>query len=247
MFRFSVISARIQQDRRPEAVAIDFVVGKNFVVTVHEGEVEYFTDFRSRERGETVLGNLDAESFLATLLDLHIVSYFKAVEEIARRVDEFDDRVLETDIETRDFLNEMVRLRRDVSKLRSWLVPHRDVFYSLSRADFTQIAESDSREDYQRLNEHFQYAIDAIEHQHEAVLSVFELYATKSTQMTNTFIQRLTFLTLITGSVAVVAGTLGMNYKSDIFEAENGFWLTVAGMALLAILLTLFARYRRWI
>jgi Mg2+ and Co2+ transporter CorA len=79
------------------------------------------------------------------------------------------------------------------------------------------------------------------------VLSVFELYATKSSQLTNLFVQRLTFLTLITGSVAVIAGVLGMNFKADIFDAENGFWVTVCGIAIVAIGLTVYARFKRWI
>jgi Mg2+ and Co2+ transporter CorA len=141
----------------------------------------------------------------------------------------------------------MVGLRRDVSRLRRWLVPHREIFYALSRADFHQIAESDSAEQYKMLNQHFESAVDAVENSRDTVLSVFELYATKSAQLTNTFVQRLTFLTLLTGSLAVIAGILGMNFKADIFEHENGFWFTVSGLVVVAIALTIFARFRRWI
>ncbi len=97
------------------------------------------------------------------------------------------------------------------------------------------------------LNQHFESAVEAIEHSRETVLSVFDLYATKSSQLTNIFIQRLTFLTLITGTISVTAGIMGMNYKVDFFEAQNGFWITVLAMAAMAVGLTFFARYKRWI
>ena len=97
------------------------------------------------------------------------------------------------------------------------------------------------------LNQHFESAVDAVENSRDTVLSVFELYATKSAQMTNTFVQRLTFLTLLTGSLAVIAGILGMNFKADIFDMENGFWFTVAGLVIVAIGLTAYARFKRWI
>ena len=246
-FRFCVDSVVTRKDEPPERLMVDYIVGKNFVVTIHEGEVEYFEEFRNREKGETPLGELDAEGFLATLLDLNIVSFFHAVDEIERRVDQVDELVLKRDLETDRFLKDMVGLRRDVSKLRRWLVPHREIFYSLSRVDFHQIAESESAEQYKMLNQHFESAVDAVENSRDTVLSVFELYATKSAQMTNTFVQRLTFLTLLTGSLAVIAGILGMNFKSDIFEHENGFWFTVIGLVVVAIGLTIFARFRRWI
>lgn len=246
-FRFCVNSVISKKKQPPERLMIDYVVGRNFVVTVHDGEVEYFTEFRQREKGETPIGEMDAEGFLATLLDLNIVSYFRALEQIERRVDFIDELVLKEDLDTDQFLTEMVKLRRDVSRLRRWLMPHRDVFYSLSRADFHQIAESDSLEQYKILNQHFESAVEAVEHSRETVLSVFELYATKSAQMTNIFVQRLTFLTLITGSIAVIAGVLGMNFKANIFEAENGFWVTVGGLVVVGVGLTVFARFRRWI
>jgi len=246
-FRFCVNAVVTKKDASPERMMIDYIVGKNFVVSVHEGEVEYFDEFRKREKGETPIGELDAESFLATLLDLNIVSYFRAVEELERRVDRMDERILRKELETEDFLSEMVKLRRDASRLRRWLTPHRDIFYSLSRADFHQIAESDSGDQYKMLNQHFESAIDAVENSRETVLSVFDLYATKSSQMTNTFVQRLTFLTLLTGSLAVIAGVLGMNFKSDVFEAQNGFLVTVGALLLVAVALTAFARFKRWI
>lgn len=246
-FRFCVDSVVTEKDASPERLMVDYIVGKNFVVTVHEGEVEYFEEFRNREKGETPIGELDAEIFLATLLDLNIVSYFHAIDEIERRVDHADELILRRDLEPDQFLKDMVGLRRDVSRLRRWLTPHREIFYSLSRADFHQIAESDSAEQYKMLNQHFESAVDAVENAREAVLSVFDLYATKSAQMTNTFVQRLTFLTLLMGSLAVIAGILGMNFKADVFELENGFWFTVAGLIVVALSLTGFARFRRWI
>lgn len=246
-FRFSVASVVTKENAPPERLLIDYVVGKNFVLTVHDGEVEYFKEFRDREKGETPIGELDAESFLATLLDLNIVSYFRAIEEIESRVDDMDERILGKELETGQFLKEMVKLRRDVSRLRRWLLPQRDVFYALTRADFHQIVESDSAEQYKLLSQHFEGVVEAVENARETVLSVFELYATKSAQLTNIFVQRLTFLTLITGTIAVIAGILGMNFKTDVFEIHNGFWITVVGLGIVSVVLTIFARFKRWI
>jgi Mg2+ and Co2+ transporter CorA len=63
----------------------------------------------------------------------------------------------------------------------------------------------------------------------------------------NIFIQRLTFLTLVMGSLSVIAGILGMNYKVDFFESQYGFWITISGMVLIALGLTIYARFKGWI
>lgn len=247
-FRFSIHTiAAPQSGGSPERLPVDYIVGRNFVVTIHDGEVEEFTEFRKREKGETQLGELNSESFVATLVDFHIVSYFRALDEIERRVDQLDANVLKKDLKTEDFLAEMVRLRADVSKLRRWLMPHRDVIYSFLRADFQKISESNSLEQFKLLSGHFENAVDAVESSRETVISVFDLYATKSAQLMNIFIQRLTFLTLVTGTLSVVAGILGMNYKVGFFDSEYGFWITIGGMLLIALALSIYARFRRWI
>jgi magnesium/cobalt transport protein CorA len=247
-YRFFIVSVRTFENGRIERVPIDFVVGKNFVITIHEGEVEYFKEFSGLEEGENHIGELDAESFVAALLDLHIVSYFYALEKIEEKVDKLDARVLQTEIETNEFLAETVELRKSVSNLRRWFLPHRDVFYALSRPDFQQIAESDSAEHFKMLNQHFENAVDAIESSRDTVLSLFDLYATKSAQLMNIFIQRLTFLTLIMGSLSVIAGILGMNYEVDyIFKNRYGFWITIIGMILIAVGLAILAKIKRWI
>ncbi len=246
-FRFFIVSVNTIDDKKIEQVPIDFLVGENFVVSIHDGEVDYFKEFHERENGETQIGELDAESFVSTLLDLHIVSYFRALEDIEEKVDRLDEKVLKTDLEDREFLSEMVELRRSVSNLRRWFLPHRDVFYALARPDFMQISKSDSAENFKMLIQHFENAVDSIETSRDTVLSVFDLYATKSAQKMNIFIQRLTFLTLIVGALSVVAGVLGMNYKVDFFDSSMGFWITIAGMILIAVSLTIVAKIKRWI
>lgn len=246
-FRFGVNSVLVSETGSPEKLSVEFIVGKNFVVTIHNGSLAYFVEFRKREKGETEFGNLDAESFVASLLDLHLVSYFHALDSIERRVDKLDAKVLKKDLETDDFLAQMVGLRSDVSKLRRWLIPHRELFYSFLRADFQQISKSDSVDQYKTLADHFENAVGAAESSRETVLSAFDLYATKSAQLMNVFIQRLTFLTLVMGSLGVIAGILGMNYKVGFFDSEYGFWITIGGMIVIAFCLTMYARFRRWI
>ncbi len=246
-FHFSIISVVNSESGSPEKMPIDFLVGKNYVIAIHEGPVDYFVDFQKRDFGETHFGELDAESFVATLLDLHIVSYFRALDAIEKRVDKLDALVLRRELETDEFLERMVALRNDVSKLRRWLVPHREVIYGFLRPDFQRISESDSLDVYKTISNHYENAVDAIETSRETVLGVFDLYATKSAQLMNIFIQRLTYLTLVTGSLSVIAGVLGMNYKVDFFDSPSGFWVTIGGMLIITAGMTIYARFRRWI
>jgi magnesium/cobalt transport protein CorA len=247
-YRFSISSVEQTESNRLKRVPICYLVGKNFVLTVHDGDIDYFLEFRDREKGETQIGDLDAESFLATLLDMHIVTYFRALEKIEDAVDKLDVEILRKDLEDHDFLKETVRLKSDVAKLRRWLSPHRDVFYALARSDFQPVAESDSIKDFQRLTQHFENAVDAVENSRDTVLSLFDLYATRAAHKMNNFIKRLTFVTLMVGLLGAIAGVWGMNFEVGYFKsAEQGFWTTIGGMGALTLVLTALAKIFRWL
>lgn len=247
-YRFFIVSVEPAEGDFDAKLPIDFIVGRNFVITIHDGEIPYFEEFRQHKVGETQIGELDAESFVAALLDLHIVSYFRALEDIERQVDRLDEKILRTNLEDRKFLSEIVHLRKRVSKLRRFFLPHRDVFYALSRADFRRIAESDSAQQFRTLDQHFESAVDAIESSRDTVLSLFDLFTTKAAQNLNQTMRRLTFITLMVGALSAVAGILGMNFEIEYFKTgETGFWLTIGLMTLIVGSLTIFAWFKRWL
>jgi magnesium/cobalt transport protein CorA len=246
-YHFFIVSVEMDEENRLRRIPIDFIVGENFVITVHEGDVNYLQEFAKRERGENNIGELDTESFVGTMLDLHIVSYFRVLEDIEATVDRLDTIILKRDLKDEDFLNQMVRLRGDVSRLRRWFLPHRDIFYQLSRPDFKQIAESDSFENFQALNQHFESAVVAIESARDTVLSLFDLFTTKSSHNMNNQVRRLTFVTLIVGGLGVIAGVWGMNFEVGYFKwAEVGFWWTMVSMGAYVLGAILLGKFLRW-
>jgi magnesium transporter len=247
-YRFFIISVKTSKEGEISRIPIDFLVGKNYVITVNDGEVEFFNELAKREKSESHLGELDAESFVAMLLDLHIVTYFRALEEIEEKVDKLDHRILRTDIQDHEILTEMVSLRKRVSMLRRWLLPHRDVFYAFARPDFRQIAQSDSADQFNLLNSHFESAVDAIESARDTVLSLFDLFTSKTSQKMNRIMQRLTFVTLLVGTLGAIAGVWGMNFEVSYFKsAETGFWMTIGIMGVLTVVLSVAAWMRGWL
>ena len=84
-------------------------------------------------------------------------------------------------------------------------------------------------------------------HARELGVGSFELFTTRSAQRTNDTMRVLTFVTVLLGTLAVIAGAMGMNFKAPLFETgAAGFWWTIAGMALIGVVATVVARWRKW-
>ena len=227
--------------------ALAIVCGDNFVVSVHRGPLEMIEQLRERERAETRIGSLSAESFAASLLDWVVESYLHAVSDFEAAVDRFEVALLSRKVH-RECLPELAELRRGASRLRRMLAPHRQLFGALARPDFRPSDDGVADKQFRALEQRFERAMDAVENTRDLVVGSFELYTTRSAERTNDTIRALTFVTVLLGSLAVVAGALGMNFKTPFFDTgDRGFWTAIVAMACIALVASAIARWRRWI
>jgi Mg2+ and Co2+ transporter CorA len=243
-------SLDLQPDRAQGSLStptIDFVVCKQVLVTVHDGPVACLNRFRLQDKADTMIGLLSPQALAASLMDWHLGAFFEEVSRIEASVDKLDERVLR-EISHKSLLGRMVAMRRRVSKLRALLVSQRDVFYGLSRPDFALVTDSGAASFYRSLSVRFERALDEVERARDLVTGSFELFTSRSSQLTNDLVKILTFITAIIGFCAAVAGLLGMNFQLAIFQTGlRGFLAVTSALSLTAILSVIYARRRQWI
>jgi magnesium transporter len=213
---------------------------------VHAGDLPFIEELRRREKGDTKLGELTAESFVASLLDWQLSTYFHAVERLEHEVDEVEVAVLGRQ-HTAGFLRRLVHARQEISELRRLLKPHRDVFYGLARPDFTATERPEAKPHFTALIAHFERAEDALESARDLVVGSFDLFATRAAQRTNETMRVLTFVTVLMGLLSLIAGVMGMNFGLAIFDTGATGFFTVVGVMVAVALAALFVgRWRRW-
>lgn len=226
---------------------LDFVIGKEWILTVHEGDIEFINTFRDQDRTATTIGALTTQDFSASLLDLHLEAYFHEIARIEGLVDKLDEQAL-TRPSSKTLLGRMVSLRRRVSRLRTLLSVQRPVFYGLSRPDLQIFAEAGASPHFQILAGRFERAIDEIEHTRDLVVGTFELFASRTVQQTNELVRVLTFLTAVIGFCALIAGVFGMNFETGFFATgDMGFYVTIASLFSIIAAAALTARWRGWL
>ena len=245
-FQLNVIAVHSEgADYRP--VPLDFFAGANYVLTVHRDEIDSLKEFRGHVRGDTQIGRLTSATFLVALLDWHVTSYFRVLDDLEAEVERLDEEGLEQRPE-RGFLGELAALRRKIGSPRRMLTPHRDVFSTLARPDFEAIASSDSA-----------CALPVVEQPPRARrrcrreraghgAGSFELYMTRTAQQTNDVMRVLTLATVLMGTGALVAGVMGMNFELPFFQSgAAGFWSVVIGMLAALVALVGVAKLKHWI
>jgi len=220
------------------------VVGRNHVMTVHDGPLGAIEEFRSDLRQERDLGRLDAAAFAVAIIDAVLTIYFRTVESIERDIDALDELAVRTKSEE-TFLSTVLVLRRRIARLRRTLVPNREALAPLGRPDFE--LRSDIGSVWPGVLNRLERAIDGVENSRELLVGSFDLYLGRSSQRTNDVMKVLTLVSSILLPGAVLAGVMGMNFPMAFFQDQTNFWLVLAGMATMAVVILGIARWRGWI
>lgn len=209
-----------------------FLVGRNWIVTVHDGAIEALDSFNHQIRDDSQLGQLSGGSFLAAMLDWHLTGFFRAIERLEKEVDAWDDRAMAPQPEVL-LLPHLRQLRQKIAALRRLLIPHREVYSALLRPDIISVfgtTESDTI--FPTLWSQMERAIDSIDNARELVLGSFEMYSAQIAQKTNDVVRMLTVVTVLLLPIGTLAGILGMNFQAQLFATrDKGFFVTVALMA----------------
>jgi Mg2+ and Co2+ transporter CorA len=214
------------------------------MITVHEGALAAVDAFRAEIDPEEKLGQLDAASFTAGLIDSIFAAFFRQVEAIERAIDDLDEQAVRSSTSDR-FLDTVVVLRRRIGRLRRTLAPNREALSPLERPDF--VLREELGEVWPGMIQRLERAIDAIENARELLVGSVDLYLGRSSQRTNDVMKILTLISSIALPGIVLAGVMGMNFKVDIFDDPSNFWKVLWAMAAFSVLIVGVARWRRWI
>jgi Mg2+ and Co2+ transporter CorA len=227
---------------------IECIVGPNWIVTAHEGEIEVLDEFRERAEGGGAIGELDALSFVATLLVWVVASYVRAFERIEGELEELDASVMVgTPQDAKTNLRRLVELRRTIGTLRRALTQHREVVLSLAHPELDLHSSEESARRFVDLESRLGDALEAARDAKDSTMGSFDVLVTRIGQRTNEIMKVLTLVSVILLPSAVLAGIMGMNFQVGLFDRAWMFWAIVVAMVGIAAVALALARFRRWI
>ena len=233
------------QGAAPRSALLLCVVGRNWFVSLHEGNVGSLEAFADHLRGDSTLGKLDAPSFLAQVLEWVMNAYFQRLDELQQTIDDLEVRILR-ERPQEESVEQLVDLRRDIGQLRRRLSPHRQVFITLAHPSFDVISGSSAAAEFSVLVDRLETALQAIDTTREMVVGSFDLFMTRTAQRTNDIMRVLTMVSVVLLPATVIAGVFGMNMLPKFFLQSWVFWAVLGLMLFVASGLLLAMRAFFW-
>ena len=224
---------------------VDFFVGPNYLVTVHDGfsrsiEEQYAVCLRNaRAIGE------GPDALMHRIVDAMVDHYRPEIEKLDARVEEIEDCVFERPDENP--IRELIRIKKDVAALRRVTLPQRDAVARLARREFAQISEPVTLR-MRDVLDHLVRISDEASVLHDRASSLLDAYLSAQSNRMNQVMKLMTMIATTFMPLTFITGLFGMNLplRADTWSWSQ-FSIMLAVMALIGAGMLAMFRRKRWL
>jgi magnesium transporter len=223
---------------------LNFFLGKNFLVTYHDGP--------SRSVSQTEERAVKAQMHIArapdrvayTLLDSIVENYKPALDELSLEIAELEQRALQDPC--KDTLNKILQVKKEVLHLRQIIGPQREVLARFARGEFKLIRA--------HLVPYYRDVYDALFHISElaqgytdSLTGILQVYLNMSSNQTGEVVKLLTLITVITTPLMMIGTWYGMNFHDmPEFNHHHAYTVAFSVMLVSTIATYWYFKKKRW-
>jgi len=225
---------------------IDFFLGPNYLVTVHDGTSRSIAAVQGIcPRNGFVLGSGPA-NLLHRIVDTMVDNYRPEVEALEDRIDAVEEAVFNASNE--EVVRQILAVKRDVGSLRRVVMPQRDVIARLARREFTVIDEPLSYK-FRDVYDHLVRLADEANTFQDRMTGVLDAHLSFVSNRMNEVMKVLTLIATIFMPLTVLTSLYGMNVTIPLLPGGAGaqFWDVVIMMAVMTGGMIWYFRRRGWI
>lgn len=231
---------------------VSFVLGKHYLLTVQEEpDHDCLEGVRSRIcNNKGTIRKRKADYLAYALLDAIVDGFFPVLERYGEQIEDLEDEVITNP--SRQTLQKIYQVRRELLQLRRYIWPQRDAINSLIR-DGNELICEEVRIYLRDCYDHTVQVMDMVETYRELASGLMDVYLSAVGNRMNEIMKFLTVTSSIFIPLTFIAGIYGMNFnpeKSPYNMPElNWYWgypLCLGLMAAIAFVLVFIFWRRGW-
>jgi magnesium transporter len=232
---------------------VSLVLGKHYLLTIQEEpEHDCFGGVRTRiEKAKGIIRRQGADHLAYALIDAIVDGFFPVLERYGEELEDLEEEVIVSP--TRQTLQKIYQVRRELLQLRRAIWPQRDAINSLIR-DRSELISEEVQIYLRDCYDHTVQVMDMVETYRELASGLMDVYLSAVSNKMNEVMKLLTVVSSIFIPLTFVAGIYGMNFnteKSPYNMPElNWYWgypLCLGVMGAIAFGLLFFFWKRGWL
>jgi len=234
------------KDTRQE---VDFVIGKDYLITVHYDMIDAIHKFSKEFEVSSILdkseiGNHAGYLFFHLIKNLYY-SLSHELEHIEARLEKAESKIFKGGeakmVEALSYIN------RDLLDLKQSLRTHKDVLKSLESAG-EQFFGNDFSYYLQAISGEFYKVSNTLDGHKETLIDLRETNDSLLTTKTGNIMKRLTFVSFTTFPPMLIASIFGINSEyTPIMGTPYDFWIVLGIIIFATLSIILFFHHKKWL
>lgn len=230
------------------ASEINFFVGRNYVVTVHNGTLKPITklyeDCEDTEHERKRLLGRGANEAFYTFVDQLVDYIFPILRKVDNNIHRIEDDLFVAD--AKQVIRDIALVRRDIISLRR-IIRHQIPIVQQLETTEHPILHEDMEEYFGDIVDHLFKQRDIIEENYEIINSFAETADTLASHRINEVMRILTVISVIMLPLTLISSVYGMNIELPFSHHPNAFIITSGIMVVIALLMLIYFRRRNWL
>jgi magnesium transporter len=240
-----IVLFNLTYGERVDAAELDFVLGEGYLLTVHDAAWDPRATNHLRSGVAPVLRH-GPDHLLWALADDLVDGYFPFADRLGDAIDDVQDEVVRT--ASRETVERMFLLKRELIAVRRAVSPVREVFNQLTNRDIPMISP-DELVYFRDIYDHVIRLTDELDNYRELAATTLDVYLTQVNNNLSVIMKRLTGVTVILAGIGAIAGIFGMSEAGTAIAGSEagGFWVVALVTIALAVGAGYFLRRIDWI
>ncbi len=231
---------------------LSILFGKGFVLTIQEEpNNDVLEPVRERiRRGRGSIRTAGADYLAYALFDAIVDGFFPVLEKLGERLEDLELEVLEGKQQSARQIHE---IKRELLAMRRAIWPQRELANALLRDESPHIQQN-TRLYLRDTYDHAVQVMDMVETFREIASGLMDLYLSGTSNRMNEIMKVLTIISTIFLPLTFIAGVYGMNFDTNVSEANMpelkwryGYEFALGLMALSVIGLLIYYRRKGWL
>jgi magnesium transporter len=225
---------------------VDFLIGRNYLVTVHHGPSRSIEAERSVCLRHSDVFADGPVGICHRLVDQIVDHYTPEVDRLEERLEKLERSVFGKN--QRNPIRELLALKRDIAALRRVTLPQRDAIGRLARREFPEISDKLGYR-FRDVFDHLVRLTDEALFLQDRVTGLIDAHLSNQSNRLNQVMKVLTVIATIFMPLTVLTSLYGMNVALPQLPGGNAaqFWWVMGIMLGVSAVMLWFFRRRRWL
>lgn len=239
-----------RKTRRLGFTEVDFFLNANSLITVHDNKLAVIDNFfKECQKNQLIRGKYfkgTAVQLLFELLSRLLDAIFPILMHVNEDINSVDRKLFER-VPDRTMAEEILRLKTNIVTFRRTMQGHRTVLERLIMYSGRDLDLASYQGYINSIREFTNEIWHMLESQKESINALHETNESLVGLRMNETMRTLTIISVITFPLTLIASLFGIQAKDTPFIFERwGFWIVFGILGLMALLMVLIFRRKRW-